>query len=166
MEESKQLLVELLKEHPVYTSFIFASFEEGFEGQKNIHKEFERRCQVLKNVFLEMDDRELLSFPAVILTKVRLLTQRGKAKEALKIMKNFMALRQGPSEVMKTEYIKLLLQEGEIEEAVKGAQEFFDNMHQKLTKHFCHHCGYNSDKIFWCCPQCHRWETIEFRWKV
>ena len=41
-----------------------------------------------------------------------------------------------------------------------------ENLHQTLTKHYCRQCGYNSDNIFWRCPQCHEWETIQFRWKV
>ncbi len=166
MEESKQLLVELLKEHPMYTSFAFESLEEGFEGQEEGHQHFKMRCQLLKDFFLKMNDSELLSFPSVILTKVRLLKQGGKRQEALKTMNEFMAVNLNPSEVMKAEYIKLLIQEGEIEDGVKHTQELLNNLHQSLTKHFCNNCGYNSDKIFWRCPQCYEWETIEFRWKV
>ena len=31
---------------------------------------------------------------------------------------------------------------------------------------YCKECGYNSDSVFWRCPQCHAWETIQFRFKL
>ena len=51
-------------------------------------------------------------------------------------------------------------------EAMVQTKKLLDGLHQSLTKHFCRECGYNSDEIFWRCPQCHQWETIQFRWKV
>ena len=52
------------------------------------------------------------------------------------------------------------------EEVVDQVDALLENLHQSLTKHYCNNCGFNSDDIFWRCPQCHEWETIQFRWKV
>ena len=81
-------------------------------------------------------------------------------------MEAFMSENSNPSEVMKSEYIKLLIQLGKRDEAVNQVEGLLENFHQSLTKHYCSNCGYNSDEIFWRCPQCHEWETIQFRWKV
>ena len=166
IEASKQLLFELVKEHPMYTSFVFESLDEEFEGGQEDQKLLKTRYQLLRDFFLEMNDGELLSFPSVVLTRVRLLKQVGKNQDALKLMKKFMALHQGVSDVMRTEYIKLLLQEGETDEGVVQTQALLSNRQKEVTKNFCRNCGYDSDKIFWRCPQCYAWETIEFRWKV
>ncbi len=166
IEESKQLLFELVKMHPPYTSFIFESLDEEFEGGHETCQQLKTRCQLLRDFFLEMNDSELLSLPSVILTRVRLLKGADKTQEALKLMKKFMAIHSHPSEVMRTEYVKLLLQEGETEEGVLHTQKLLNNMHREISKNFCRNCGHDSDKIFWHCPQCHAWETIEFRWKV
>ena len=70
------------------------------------------------------------------------------------------------SEVLMVEYIRLLVQLNKTEEALKRTGDFLLNLNKSLTRHFCSQCGYNSDEIFWRCPQCHEWETIQFRWKV
>ena len=166
MEEAKQLLIELLKEHPFYTSFIFESLEEEFKGEAEVQKQFKERYQWLKDFFLAKDDPALLSVTPVVLTKMRLLKKEGRQKEILAMMKKFMDSDSPWEQSMKVEYAKLLLEEGEIEEGVQLTKELLGNMHQSLTKNFCKNCGYNSDDIFWRCPQCYEWETIEFRWKI
>lgn len=166
MEQAKELLIELLKEHPMYTSFIFESLSEGFRGDDEIKKSYQTRFDLLKEFFLEMEDDELSQSQSVVLTKVRLLKQTGKSDQAYELMKNFVTNSANHSEVIKSEYIKLLIDLGKNDEVVNQVQGLLDGFHQSLTKHFCKNCGYNSDEIFWRCPQCHEWETIQFRWKV
>lgn len=166
IEESKNLLLELLKEHPMYASFIFESLSEGFMGDDNIQGEYKTRLGLLKDFFLGLDDEELLSSASVILTKVRLLKESNQIQDAYRVMKIFMAGHKNPSEALRVEYIKLLIDLGLNEEVVEHTQGLLGTLHQSLTKHYCSNCGFNSDEIFWRCPQCHEWETIQFRWKV
>lgn len=166
LEGAKNLLIELLKEHPMYASFIFVSLEEGFKGDENITTGYKARLGMLRDYFLDLDDKELLEIPSVILSKVRLLKESGRSISAHEILKSWMGEHGGNTEVMKAEYIKLLIELEMFEEAVEHTKVLLDNLHQSLTKHFCSQCGYNSDSIFWRCPQCHEWETIKFRWKV
>ena len=70
------------------------------------------------------------------------------------------------SDVLDIEYIKLLIDIGKQNEALQQTKHLLGNLHSTLTRHYCSQCGYNSDEIFWRCPQCHKWETIQFRWKV
>ncbi len=166
LEGAKTLLIELLKEHPMYASFIFVSLEEGFKGDENTTTGYKARLAMLRDFFLDLDDKELIEIPSVILSKVRLLKESGRSISAHEILKAWMGEHGGNTEVMKAEYIKLLIDLEMFEEAVENTKDLLDNLHQSLTKHFCSQCGYNSDSIFWRCPQCHEWETIKFRWKV
>ena len=166
LEQAKELLIELLKEHPMYASFIFESLTEGFRGDEDTKKSYQTRLDLMKNYFLEMDDVDLAVSPSVILTKVRLLKQQDRLEQAFEVMKNFMEKNVKPSEVIRGEYIKLLIKLNKSDEIVSQIENLLENVHQSLTKHYCSNCGYNSDEIFWRCPQCHEWETIQFRWKV
>ncbi|MDD0853897.1 hypothetical protein HBN50_12365 [Halobacteriovorax sp. GB3] len=166
LEGSKSLLLELLKEHPMYASFIFESLEEGFKGDESQKDSYNTRFKMIRDFFLDLDDMELLSSPSVILSKVRLLKSDGKIGSAYEVLKQWMETNKNPSEVMKAEYVKLLIELDKTQEAMAHMKKLLDGLHQSLTKHFCRECGYNSDEIFWRCPQCHQWETIQFRWKV
>ena len=166
MDQAKDLMIELLKEHPMYTSFIFESLSEGFSGDEETKNSYQTRLELLKEFFLEMSDHDLDESPSVILTKVRLLKQLDNMQRAYEVLKAYMEHHKNASDVVKTEYIKILIQLGKREEVVDQVDALLENLHQSLTKHYCNNCGFNSDDIFWRCPQCHEWETIQFRWKV
>lgn len=166
MDQTYQLLFELLKEHPMYTSFIFESLSENFSSSDNIREEYLQRFKLLQDEFLEIDDEELLKSSSVVLTKVRLLKSKGEGEKAFSVLKDFISKQANISDVIRAEYVKLLIQLDKKEEALGQTQSLLENFHQSLTKHYCSNCGYNSDDIFWRCPQCHKWETIKFRFKV
>ena len=166
LEGSKSLFFELLKEHPMYTSFIFLTMEEQFGGSESKVADYKEKLEILKDHFLLLDDQELMSSPSVVLAKIRLLKQRGDVAQAYETLKDFVDKGQSLSDVLKAEYIKLLIELGKNSEAINQTKFFMENVNQSLTRHYCRECGYNSDQIFWRCPQCHQWETIQFRWKV
>jgi lipopolysaccharide biosynthesis regulator YciM len=165
MDDAKALILELLKEHPMYASFIFISIEE-FEGAPEIKKQYLERLNNLKEYFLILSDKDLTISPSVVLTKVRLLKDTGRQDQAFSILKDWMSKNSNHSDVLKMEYIKLLIDTAKTDEAMAQTKELLQNLHSSLTRHYCSQCGYNSDNIFWRCPQCHNWETIQFRWKV
>lgn len=156
----------MLKEHPMYAAFIFVSLEEKFKADEKVKTEYKSRIEHLREYFLKINDIELLSSPSVILSKVRLLKEGHRPEDAFEILAEWMKKNEGSSEILKIEYIKLLIKLGKTGEAVEEAEKLLENLHQSLTRHYCSECGYNSDNIFWRCPQCHEWETIHFRWKV
>lgn len=164
MEQAEFQLLELVKEHPMYTSFIFESLSEKVKA--DFDENYRTRLSALRGYFLDLEDDELMGSPSVVLTKVRLLKESGEADRAAKLMRNWMEAHPQSSEVMKAELIKLLIDLGLKDEALMYTSELLNNLNQSVTKHFCSQCGYNSDEIFWRCPQCHEWETIQFRWKV
>jgi lipopolysaccharide biosynthesis regulator YciM len=166
LEQSKFSLLELLKEHPMYASFIFESLEEGFKGNEEEQKEYQARLTMLKDYFLELDDMEMMKSPSVILSKVRALKSKNEIDKAYTMMTPWVSNNPHTSQAIYSEYIKLLIDLNKNEEVVKYTKEFLNSFHQSVTKHYCYECGYNSDEIFWRCPQCYSWETIQFRWKV
>lgn len=166
MEQAKFLLVEILKEHPMYTSFVFVTLNENFKTNEDLKATYLTRLENLRKYFLEMNDAEMGNNASVVLSKVRLLKEAKQVDHAHHILKNWMDHNKTSSEVMKVEYIKLLIDLDKKDEAIVQTKGLLDNLHQTLAKHYCKQCGFNSDSIFWRCPQCHEWETIQFRWKV
>jgi lipopolysaccharide biosynthesis regulator YciM len=161
-DDSRALLLELLKEHSMYSTFIFVSLEDFRGKEKDAY--FERLNQ-LKSYFLELNDADILTTSSVVLSKIRLLKDRGLTADAFKLLESWMKAN-GQSDVLKIEYIKLLILVDRKEEALKETQTLLNSLHSSLTRHYCSQCGFNSDEIFWRCPQCYNWETIQFRWKV
>lgn len=165
IEQSRSLFIELLKEHPMYTSFIMVSLNEGMKSDSAMVEKYQTTLQSLKDIFLDMEDVDLLSSPSVILSKIRLLKEVSRSADAFEVLENW-SKDNVSNEVLKVEHIKLLIELGKKDEAVHSTKELLDNLHQTLTRHYCRECGYDSDEMFWRCPQCHTWETIQFRWKV
>lgn len=164
MEDANGLLLELLKEHPMYATFIFVSLE-GFNSKLPQKEEYLERLHQLKEYFLRLNDTDLMTSPSVVLSKIRLLRDQDRKNDAFELLDGWMK-HHGQSDVLKVEYIKILIEVGRNEEALQHTKTLLNNLHSSLTRHYCSQCGYNSDEIFWRCPQCHNWETIQFRWKV
>jgi lipopolysaccharide assembly protein B len=164
MEDAKLLLLELLKEHPMYATFIFVSLEQ-FNQKLPQKDEYAERLKHLKDYFLGLNDIDLMTSPSVVLSKIRLLKDLSRTGDAFELLDGWMQ-NHGQSDVLKVEYIKILIEVGKNDEALRQTKGLLNNLQNSLTRHYCSQCGYNSDDIFWRCPQCHSWETIQFRWKV
>lgn len=164
MENANSILLELLKEHPMYATFIFVSLDQ-FNQKLPQKDEYRERLTQLKSYFLGLNDADLMGAPSVVLSKIRLLKDLHRTGDAFSLLDDWMK-NHGQSDVLKVEYIKILIEVGKNEEALQHTKSLLNNLHSSLTRHYCSQCGYNSDEIFWRCPQCHNWETIQFRWKV
>lgn len=164
IEDASVLLIELLKEHPMYTSFIFVSLDDNtlFEREQA----YSQNLGKLKEYFLNLKDSDLKDSPSVILSQIRLLKKDNRYDEAFVLLEDWLKTNSSPSDVLKIEYIKLLIETGKKQEALTETSQLLGTLHNSMTRHYCSQCGFNSDEIFWRCPQCHKWETIQFRWKV
>ncbi|HLE10996.1 MAG: hypothetical protein A2504_10320 [Bdellovibrionales bacterium RIFOXYD12_FULL_39_22] len=166
MEKAQELLMELINANPMYISFVFVALSEPFSADEKVKNDYNTRLTLLKSFFVKLKDKELTPSPAITLAKVRLLKEENKINEAYQTLNGLVSKGKQLSEVLMVEYIRLLVQLNKTEEALKRTGDFLLNLNKSLTRHFCSQCGYNSDEIFWRCPQCHEWETIQFRWKV
>ena len=163
----QQSLFEIIKEHPEYTAFIFESLEEDFESSKAVHERYSTEFKKLETFFLKLEDKELAMSPAIVLAKIKIWKKEQQFDKIYTSMSHFIKNAQAPiSETLKIEYIKILIQLEKKEEAIAEMGKLVENINKSLAKHYCRHCNYGSDEIFWRCPQCHSWETIQFRWKV
>ena len=138
LEQAKYLLLEILKEHPMYTSFVFVSIDEQFKTKdEELKKAYSSRQEILRKYFLEMNDKELLTSASVVLSKVRLLKESGMIESAFELLKSWMDQNKSSSEVMKVEYIKLLIELQKKDEALNQTKGLLENLHQTLAKHYC-----------------------------
>lgn len=163
MEDANFLLTELLKEHPMYTSFIFVSLDDESLDKIEAYKQ---NLTKLKGFFLELKDEDLRDSASIILSQIRLLKSEHRKEEAYQLLSKWLESNKASSDVLKIEHIKLLIDINKEKEALQQTTELLGSLHSSLTRHYCSQCGFNSDEIFWRCPQCHKWETIQFRWKV
>ena len=166
LDEMKMLFLELLKEHPMFSSFVLISLGDIQIKDREMKVKYNERLVLLKEYFLDLNDRELLSSPALVLGKIRLLKDLDESDRAYHLLSSWMKSNKNQSEVLKIEYIKLLIDLNRKDEVLEHTKGLLANIQESLTRHFCDQCGYNSDEIFWRCPQCHAWESIQFRMKV
>ena len=165
LDQANGYLLEILQEHPMYASFIFESLDE-VKDTLSFSSKYKGNLERLRELFLELNNKELLSFQSVILARLRLLKDCNKIENAFTMLDNWIKKNPNTSEVLKIEYIKLLIALEKNDEAIAETSSLLENSQKTMTKHYCNQCGYDSDDIFWRCSQCHEWETIKFRWKV
>lgn len=166
LDEAQLLFVDLLQEYPLYSSFILLSLEEKFYGSEKEVLNYIDSLEKVKKYFLEFNDDELKLSPSILLTKVRLLMEQEYFQEAYDHLKIWLDNNPSSPVPLKAEFIKLLIVLGKKDEALDYTNLLLENLSQSLTRHYCKLCGYNTDEIFWRCPQCHSWESIQFRWKL
>lgn len=154
-------LLELLKEYPLFSSFIFVTLETD-----PLNSEYEKQYEQLKDFFLNISDEDIFKDPSILLSKVRMLKSQGKSKEALDLFNDWMRFHPVQGDAMKMEYLQLLIDLGLKEELIAETGTFLQRLKSSSTRHYCSQCGFNSDELFWRCPQCNQWETIQFRWKI
>jgi len=154
-------LLELLKEFPLYSSFIFVTLEQNM-----LDDNYKNQYVVLKEYFLNLSDPELWKDPSFLLSKVRMLKGLNRSQEAINVFQEWMQHHPLQGEAMKMEYLQLLIELNKKEELLTETSTFLQKLRSTSTRHFCSQCGFNSDEVFWRCPQCHQWETIQFRWKI
>lgn len=166
LEEANGLLLEIIKEHPMFATFVFVSLEEAKIKDKKSNEDYHQRLTLLKDMFLKVEEKDLVNSQALILTKIRILTGNNSHQQAYEILNEWISGKGSQSDALKIEYIKLLIALDKKDEVIQETQTFLSNINESLTRHYCSQCGFNSDDIFWRCPQCHEWETIQFRMKV
>ena len=165
--QTEQLFFEIIKEHPEYTVFIFESLNEDFKSARSIHEKYIQELGKLETFFLQLEEEGLSLFPSIVLAKIKIWKKNRQLEKVYDSMNRFVQNARTPiSETLRIEYIKILIELGKKDEAMVETQKFMENINKSLAKHYCRHCNYGSDEIFWRCPQCHSWETIQFRWKV
>ncbi len=162
MDDAKALMVEMINEHELFISFMFTSLQD-FKGEM---PEYFERLDILKDYFLTIEKTSEEGRPTMVLSRVQLLKDRGNIEEAYQFYKGWLDENKTQSEVLKMEYIKLLISLNKNDEAITETDSLLRGLQSSSTKHYCSNCGFSSDEVFWRCPQCYEWETINFRLNI
>ncbi|MCB9092272.1 MAG: hypothetical protein H6621_00955 [Halobacteriovoraceae bacterium] len=166
MEDAKALMVEIINEHEMFVSFMFLSLQKFTGKDEDERLTYQERLNSLKDYFLKMESEDIEDKTAIFISKIQLLKDRDDKAEAYEYYKKWLTEHPGKNDVLKIEYIKLLISMGLKDEAIEETSHLLDKLQKASTRHYCVNCGYNSDDVFWRCPQCYEWETISFRLEV
>ena len=101
LDEMKMLFLELLKEHPMFTSFVFLSLGEAQIKNKEVRAKYNERLSLLKDYFLNLNDNDSLSSPALVLAKIRLFKDVDQPDKAYDLLTSWLKTHKSHSEVFK-----------------------------------------------------------------
>lgn len=89
-----------------------------------------------------------------------MLHEQGRSDEAIQVLKNGLTKYPNSAEIARL-LVKLLADQGNVQEAVTAAGWYLDHMTARQHSFQCGQCGFKSQEIYWKCPQCHNWDTLE-----
>ena len=166
MNKANYFFNEFLKEDPAYLNFMFNSFEESISSLDPHYPNYKKSLESLKQEFIKQKDQNQNNSPSLVLSKVRLLEGIENYEAAYELISGWVKDNPDQENVLRIEYLKILLKLDKKDEVFNEAEKLVTNLNHSVSRYFCKKCGHESDAVFWRCPQCHEWETIDFRWKV
>ena len=166
LEKSKDYLMEFLKENPLYSSFLFVSLKEDSDVISQSFPSYTETLDLIKLYFIEIDSSDLKFSPSIVLSKIRLLEEESNYIKAYDILSDWIAKNPDQENVVRLDFIRILINLEKKDELFQQAGSLIESLSHSISRHFCKKCGYESDNVFWRCPQCHEWETIKLRWKI
>lgn len=98
--------------------------------------------------------------PGLLTYWSRWLAERERLEEAVDVLHGGLVKHPGHPELTRLlmGYLSRLDQWGDAEEA---AESCLDHMTSRQKAFQCGKCGFTSRDIYWRCPQCHGWDTLE-----
>ncbi|MBF0588874.1 MAG: tetratricopeptide repeat protein [Magnetococcales bacterium] len=96
----------------------------------------------------------------LLLRWAQYLEQRGRLDEAVDALRQGADKHPGSAEIART-LSGLLSRQDNREEAVDVMTHCLDHWTARQHNFQCSRCGFKSHDIYWKCPQCHRWDTME-----
>ncbi len=166
LEKSKDYLMEFLKENPLYSSFLFVSLKEDSDIISQSFPSYIETLDLIKLYFIEIDSSDLKFSPSIVLSKIRLLEEESNYIKAYDILSDWIAKNPDQENVVRLDFVRILINLEKKDELFHQAGSLIESLSHSISRHFCKKCGYESDNVFWRCPQCHEWETIKLRWKI
>jgi lipopolysaccharide biosynthesis regulator YciM len=89
----------------------------------------------------------------------RHLKKKGQLEESSFVLRDIVERWPNARECRK-ELIEVLLQQGKKDEALEQYSKLLESLSITDRPYLCRMCGYQGEKPFWKCPQCHRWDTM------
>ncbi|MBF0286049.1 MAG: tetratricopeptide repeat protein, partial [Magnetococcales bacterium] len=89
-----------------------------------------------------------------------MLQEQGRTEDAARVLRAGLGRDPGSSEAA-LRLLNLLADQGRWDEAARAAQHCLEHLTSRQHIFQCSHCGFRSRDIYWKCPQCHYWDTME-----
>ncbi len=167
LDKASYYFNEFLREDPAYLNFMFYSFDQSINQIGELFPKYTKSLEHLKNNFISQKESfDDSSSPSLVLSKIRLLESSDDYEGAFKVVNSWIEKNPDQKNMLRLERLKILLKLDKKEEVFNEAALLVDSLSHSLSRYFCRQCGHESDSVFWRCPQCYEWETIDFRWKV
>ncbi|MBF0132090.1 MAG: tetratricopeptide repeat protein [Magnetococcales bacterium] len=140
--------------------------------KKNRPSHFFMLMEPLKRAYIEQGDlggfeecmRNAVNAPSasprLIVLWSRELQSRNRTREAVDVLLKGYSKYPG-SVVMARLLVRLLGHLNREEEALGVAVRCLDHLLSRQPGFQCSQCGFQSQDIYWKCPQCHRWDAME-----
>lgn len=102
----------------------------------------------------------LSSSARLVIYWARLLEEQGQLDAATEVLRTGMAKHPRTLSIIRP-LILLLARQNLWQEALETAQRRLDQLLSVQPAFQCSRCGFKSQDIYWKCPQCHQWDTME-----
>ncbi len=150
----KAAIKELLRirtNSPEFVSSILAPLAECYEHLENA-AEYEK---LLTSLLPEEPD------VSVVLALSNLIIKRSGEAAAIKFLNTYLLKK--PSFAGLVELLRLQSSNTDVQVTsnLKLLQQLVDKLLQRKSTYQCHHCGYETKKLYWMCPSCQKWDKIK-----
>ena len=157
---------EFLKESPAYLNFMFYSLDKSKSELKKFFENYIFYLDELKKDFIANNKEEMGTSPSLVISKIRLLENSDDYNGAYDLISKWIETNPDQESMLRVERLKILLKLDKKDEVFSETEHLISTLTHSVSRYFCRKCGHESDEVFWRCPQCYEWETINFRWKV
>ena len=162
---AKSLLNEFVLEHPNKSRMVLTVFnaisdlENKYEGLDLVLKE-------VKNYFLTTFKDKNIEDTDYKFFKLSIIEDGDNSlSEKIFVLESIFnsQVENRVKNAVTIELSRLYLIDGDHEKALAVLDGYQKTSTENLFQNQCGNCGYESNHFFWRCPQCHSWESINFK---
>jgi lipopolysaccharide assembly protein B len=139
------------KTRPSHFFLMVESLRRGYAQQENLEG-FEK--------FMTQAVNGLSASPRLIILWSRILEERDQIDGAVKVLRAGTEHHPGSAGIAR-QLVLTLSRLNRWQEAVGAAERCLDHLLSRQPIFQCSQCGFKSQDIYWKCPQCHQWDTME-----
>jgi len=161
----KSQINEFILEHPNKSRMILTVFDAVTD--LNTHfVELDHVVQEVKDYFLTSFKDKNIEDTDYKFFKLSIIGQKeGSLEDKVAIFESILksSMEEKVKDSVRVKLSRLYLIKGEGQKALGLLEDFGQGGNGGLLLNQCGLCGYESNHFFWRCPQCHSWESINFK---
>ena len=164
-DQAKSLAHEFINEYPEKSYLLLHTLKTN-EALHSKFPEMKKASEELVDYLLTSFKDKRINEINYKMFKLDLIKEVGRQKDDAKdlmndILENKLSIDQ--ETYISLDMMELLLDEGDVNSSKEVIQRLKSRLKNKKNVNQCSKCGYESGHFFWRCPQCHEWETINFK---